>query len=346
MQHNKIEKILNSVGLSAQFSDVTVDFPIALSNRYEFLYMQVKGSRFFLIQEKREGSFETLLSQLDIIKKTQKNCVLIFKKLSDEKKKILLKANISYIDYKQNFFIPEFGLLFSKDSPHTVKRQFLPSEQKVFIVLLLSRKSLSITELSDIADISIPSIYRAVKFFREMKWIELVNQHVIFKHSKKETFKEIEECLINPITSKIYIHRDDFEKLKNSLYHSKKENIYITGDNALALSTMLSYSQNNLQYAMVKSDYKNLQKSLKIEDMTYKVFDSVELELWKYRPVVMSDNRFIEYNYSIQEELIDPISLYISKKDDEDPRIEEETILLKKKIIKYMEDNTYESSYI
>ncbi|CEZ05897.1 hypothetical protein [Streptococcus pneumoniae] len=58
------------------------------------------------------------------------------------------------------------------------------------------------------------------------------------------------------------------------------------------------------------------------------------LEIWKYRPFVSEFWNDFKNNHDKQ--FVDPISLYLTLKDDDDPRIEEESEALENMILQYL----------
>lgn len=58
------------------------------------------------------------------------------------------------------------------------------------------------------------------------------------------------------------------------------------------------------------------------------------LEIWKYRPFVSEFWNDFKNNHDKQ--FVNPISLYLTLKDDDDPRIEEESEALENMILQYL----------
>ena len=76
-------------------------------------------------------------------------------------------------------------------------------------------------------------------------------------------------------------------------------------------------------------EYKKIEKTIK-----QPIFQGHRIELWTYDPIVFGYNSDywtqlgVETNYN----MVDPISLYLTLKDNDDPRIMEEVEELEEKI--------------
>lgn len=83
--------------------------------------------------------------------------------------------------------------------------------------------------------------------------------------------------------------------------------------------------EEDIAIAMSASDVNQLIEEADIQMYKSKLFlndQMIELEMWHYQPIV-------------KNEMVDPISLYMTLKDTEDPRIEKEL----QKIIKKFKNN-------
>ena len=92
---------------------------------------------------------------------------------------------------------------------------------------------------------------------------------------------------------------------------------------------MLANTESYGQYALSKKQYKKIGKTIK-----QPIFQGHRIELWTYDPIVFGYNSDywtqlgVETNYN----MVDPISLYLTLKDNDDPRIMEEVEELEEKI--------------
>lgn len=330
MNISKIESIMSAFHFEAQIQSVSLELPIVFQRRYEFSMLRVQSNRFLLVKEKRSGSLDNFVKQVQAIQKqVEADVVLVFNKLSDEDKKKLLQVGISYLDYQENVFIPKLGFLFSKTSKTIELQDHLSStEQKLLITLLLHTKDVTIDmeEISQSMNLSIPSLYRYFRSFRERGWLHNKQKSYQFAKPKSMIFEESKELFVNPIREIITISDHDFQQLRREVP------LKMTNVQALSYLGMLADSENYGDYAISRKRYKHIEPALQQH-----IFQGHRLEIWTYEPVSFDyqTNKWLGDTY---ETLVDPISLYVTLRDHEDPRIEEEVEKLENKILNLLEE--------
>ncbi|HEM3510886.1 TPA: hypothetical protein U1250_000213 [Streptococcus suis] len=325
MDFAKINNVMRTFHFEAQIQQIDLDLPIIFQKRYEFSTLTVKNKVFLLVKEKRPGSLDNFVKQAQAIQKqVDKDVILVFNKLSDEQKKKLLQIGASYIDYQENTFIPQIGFLFSKASEKFEPSNPLsPTEQMLLIALLLHTPDLIIdlVEISLITRLSIPSLYRYLKAFKARGWFHNKQKTYQFAKPKQMIFEEVKSLIKDPIREVLVISDKDFQQLYN------EGALKMTYLQALSQFSMLADSENYGSYAISKKRYKRIEKEIQ-----QNIFQGHRLEIWNYEPVPFDyiKNNWFENGDVI---LVDPISLYLTLKDVEDPRIEEEVEMLEDKII-------------
>ena len=327
MNSDKILNIFEAFHFSVNVSPVELHLPIVFHKKYEFMQLLINGEKFLLIKEKRTGSLENFVKQAKgIQKQIGLAVILVFNKLSDVQKKQLLQIAVPYIDYHENIYFPYLGFLFSKvENEVEVDKKLTSTEQKVLISLLLDSSTfeINIEEISYLTNLSIPSLYRAFKNFKDRGWLTNRIKSYHFAKTKAQIFNEAKKFLKNPIHNTVLISEDDFQKIT--------QNVDLKLSNTKALSTISILADNDEYgtYALSKKQFKKIEESFQQH-----IFQGHKIEIWDYEP--------IHFNYLKEEclrneskgefALIDPISLYLILKDDEDPRIEEEVEKLESKI--------------
>lgn len=327
MNSDKILNIFESFHFSVSLFPVELHLPIVFHKKYEFMQLLINGEKFLLIKEKRTGSLENFVKQAKgIQKQTGLAVILVFNKLSDVQKKQLLQIAVPYLDYHENIYFPYLGFLFSKvENEVKVDKKLTSTEQKVLISLLLNSSTfeINIEEISCLTNLSIPSLYRAFKNFKDRGWLTNKNKSYHFAKTKAQIFNEAKKFLKNPIHNTVLISEDDFQRIT--------QNVDLKLSNTKALSTISILADNDEYgtYALSKKQFKKIEESFQQH-----IFQGHKIEIWDYEP--------IHFNYLKEEclrneskgesALIDPISLYLILKDDEDPRIEEEVEKLESKI--------------
>ncbi|HEK9980018.1 TPA: hypothetical protein TUM69_000723 [Streptococcus equi subsp. zooepidemicus] len=328
MDISKIKSVMGAFHFEAQIQTINIELPIVFQRRYEFLTLTVQNRIFLLIKEKRSGSLENFIKQVQAIQKqVEKDVILVFNKLSDEQKKQLLQVGVSYLDYQENVFIPQLGFLFSKTTPKfKIDNQLTSTEQKLLITLLLHTKGLIIDmeEISQLTHLSVPSLYRHFRSLKERGWLHNKRKSYQFAKPKSVIFKESKALLDNPIKEVSIISDKDFQKLKDEV------SLKMTHYQALSYLGMLADSDNYGNYAISKKMYKRFEATLQ-----QYILQGHRLEIWNYDPVPFDYTKnkwFGNTNMS----LVDPISLYLTLRNDDDPRIEEEVGLLEDKILDFL----------
>lgn len=325
MNSDKILNIFEAFHFSVSVSPVELHLPIVFHKKYEFMQLMINGEKFLLIKEKRTGSLENFVKQAKgIQKQTGLAVILVFNKLSDVQKKQLLQIAVPYIDYHENIYFPYLGFLFSKVE-NEVDKKLTSTEQKVLISLLLDSSTfeINIEEISCLTDLSIPSLYRVFKNFKDRGWLTNKNKSYHFAKTKAQIFNEAKKFLKNPIHNTVLISEDDFQRITQNL------DLKLSNTKALSTISILADNDEYGTYALSKKQFKKIEESFQQH-----IFQGHKIEIWDYEP--------IHFNYLKEEclrdeskgesALIDPISLYLILKDDEDPRIEEEVEKLESKI--------------
>lgn len=111
----------------------------------------------------------------------------------------------------------------------------------------------------------------------------------------------------------------------------------LTNIQALSKISFLNYTEKENQYCITNKKLKEINNNLKLNDLYGEL-----IEIWNYPPIKFDYNSSIwkeNFIHNSKNKIIDPISLYISLKSSQDPRVEEEIHNLRKLIIKYMEEN-------
>ncbi|CQR24544.1 hypothetical protein BN1356_00889 [Streptococcus varani] len=325
MDISKIKSVLSAFHFETQIQPIILKLPIVFQRRYEFSTLTVKDYTFLLIKEKRSGSLDNFVKQAQVIQKQfEKDVILVFNQLSDGQKKKLMQVGASYLDYQENAFIPQLGLLFSKSTKNFgLDNRLSNTEQKLLITLLLHTKGfiIDMEKVSQLTHLSVPSLYRHFRSFKDREWLHNKQKSYQFAKTKRIIFEESKELMDGPIREVLTISDTDFQKLKDEV------SFKTTHFQALSYLGMLADSENYGSYAISKKKYKSFSRKLQQH-----ILQGHRLEIWNYEPVPFDyqKNKWLE---STNVSLVDPISLYLTLRNDEDPRIEEEVEQLEDRIL-------------
>ncbi|MGX7197603.1 hypothetical protein [Enterococcus olivae] len=306
MKLNILKKVFSDLGISTNEFDITLNLPMAYKNRYELLGLEVNEKEYVLVKEVRQNSLENFVKQAEYIgDMIGSSYILVFSAISNQNRSLLLKARIPFIDYKGSLFLPQLGIVLNKNLEFFETKKFSPSEQLVFIYLMnQSRKEIVLEEIMDKTKLSKPSIYRVLKRFSNQGWLLSEYGEYIFRKSRKEIFSESQKFLFNPIKKTVYLDSSGREKLDRF-----KAPIYtIAGTLALAKLSMLA--EDREIFAISNKKFNWIVKNEPISYYETSLEGFTELQIWRYEPIKNQNN------------IVDPISLYLTLKDSTDPRIE------------------------
>jgi hypothetical protein len=292
--------------------------------------MKFHKESFLLIKEKRRGSLNSFVTQARTMgRKASMDVILVFSKLSDNEKKQLLQARVPFVDFKGNLFFPPLGLALNANDDVEVFKELTPSEQLTWIAFLLTKgqKVVDVDLLSQITGLPNSTIYRCLRTFKTLNWLNKPNKLYAYTASKKELFLKSESFLFNPIKKRLLLSDFDLNKIQSD------SRLLYGGTYALSYLTFLAESDENSSYVISQRQFNKLSLPLSQHILEGKI-----LEIWRYSPFV--SEFWNDFKETQDRQFVDPISLYLTLKDDDDPRVEEEIEALKNNILQYLgEDN-------
>ena len=330
MNFKKIISIFQSFYINVSVEKIALTLPISFEKRFQYAKMKFHKESFLLIKEKRRGSLNSFVTQARTIgRKASMDVILVFSKLSDNEKKQLLQARVPFVDFKGNLFFPPLGLALNANHDVEVFKELTPSEQLTWIAFLLTKgqKVVDVDLLSQITGLPNSTIYRCLRTFKTLNWLNKPNKLYTYTASKKELFLKSESFLFNPIKKRLLLSDFDLNKIQSD------SRLLYGGTYALSYLTFLAESDENSSYVISQRQFNKLSLPLSQHILEGKV-----LEIWRYSPFV--SEFWNDFKETQDRQFVDPISLYLTLKDDDDPRVEEEIEALKNNILQYLgEDN-------
>ena len=330
MNVQKIISIFQSFYINVSVEKIALTLPISFEKRYQYAKMKFHKESFLLIKEKRRGSLNSFVTQARTMgRKASMDVILVFSKLSDNEKKQLLQARVPFVDFKGNLFFPPLGLALNANDDVEVFKELTPSEQLTWIAFLLTKgqKVVDVDLLSQITGLPNSTIYRCLRTFKTLNWLNKPNKLYAYTASKKELFLKSESFLFNPIKKRLLLSDFDLNKIQSD------SRLLYGGTYALSYLTFLAESDENSSYVISHRQFNKLSLPL-----SQHVLEGKVLEIWRYSPFV--SEFWNDFKETQDRQFVDPISLYLTLKDDDDPRVEEEIEALKNNILQYLgEDN-------
>ena len=326
MNIKKIISIFQSFYINVSVEKIALTLPISFEKRYQYAKMKFHKESFLLIKEKRRGSLNSFVTQARTMgRKASMDVILVFSKLSDNEKKQLLQARVPFVDFKGNLFFPPLGLALNANDDVEVFKELTPSEQLTWIAFLLTKgqKVVDVDLLSQITGLPNSTIYRCLRTFKTLNWLNKPNKLYAYTASKKELFLKSESFLFNPIKKRLLLSDFDLNKIQSD------SRLLYGGTYALSYLTFLAESDENSSYVISQRQFNKLSLPLSQHILEGKI-----LEIWRYSPFV--SEFWNDFKETQDRQFVDPISLYLTLKDDDDPRVEEEIEVLKSNILQYL----------
>ena len=326
MNIKKIISIFQSFYINVSVEKIALTLPISFEKRFQYAQMKFHKESFLLIKEKRRGSLNSFVTQARTMgRKASMDVILVFSKLSDNEKKQLLQARVPFVDFKGNLFFPPLGLALNANDDVEVFKELTPSEQLTWIAFLLTKgqKVVDVDLLSQITGLPNSTIYRCLRTFKTLNWLNKPNKLYAYTASKKELFLKSESFLFNPIKKRLLLSDFDLNKIQSD------SRLLYGGTYALSYLTFLAESDENSSYVISQRQFNKLSLPL-----SQHVLEGKVLEIWRYSPFV--SEFWNDFKENQDRQFVDPISLYLTLKDDDDPRVEEEIEALKNNILQYL----------
>lgn len=236
--------------------------------------------------------------------------ILNISDVTNSTKKYLIENNISFVS-SDTVYLPQL-LIYLKDISNKPKKKIHTKISKlaqmilIFELLNKNKNEINIYNCAEKFNVTQMSASRVLKELYEFDYLNLetIGRKKIYHLNSDINIDEILLTLKNPKIEDIYIKVSDLKYFDTQILSSFS-----------ALSHYADIMNNENIYAIDKEYFtKNINKNNQIEIYNEKYDNSLtQIELWKYQPNL------------IQENIIDPISLYLSLKEDfdkEDTRLQ------------------------
>lgn len=316
---NLKEYINEVIGLTVTIKpfEMKGQIPMYLIESYDFSIIQIEQKELLILVLKNNENFT--VGQLEKHRQNIKNLfnitvVFVFNQLEAFNRKRLVEQKIGFIVPFKQLYIPEFLLDF-RETGLTIKtktKQLTPTAQLLVLLKILDKynrkktEALSFKELASLINVKPMEITRAVTNLNDLDLIEIQGAK-----DKRIQFKlERNELWHYAINENMFIH-----PIAKTIYTATLPNKCILKSNASALSEYTDMNPSKQQYyALDKNDYATLKNDPNFKSNLFE--DKYCIEIWKYNPSLLSEMAEPE------EHVVDPLSLYLSLRDEQDERIE------------------------
>lgn len=327
MKQVKIEKTLSRLGIKHVILPLEIRLSLTYKAKYDISEIKFDSSpqSFVLVKEKRKNSIENLVYQANYIaNQVGMEYILVFNKLEPEEINYMLQWHIPFINYDGSLFLPFLTLFLNQPKlpEHINMKKFTPSQQLMmtYMLSLSPYDAVTIEQIQQVTELSQPTVYRGINLFTQLNWIEKVGQ-TIRVSSVDKLFESVKQYFFNPIKKIIYVEKENFRLLYAG--GDGHRNFRLAGEKALSHKSMLAKTDSSEQYAISLKKFNEVHDELGIPPKNYssiKSPDSVEIQLWEYQAY----HELEETENPKKQSFIDPISLYLTLKDEEDSRIQKE----------------------
>lgn len=306
-QYSKLANYINSLGGKAgeKISEpVDKQVPLFVSAPYIAYRAEIFGKERLVLLLKGENlpMPTQIQTQAQILASRYSQPLLfVFPDGSKEFCKTLIAAKVPFIIPGKQIFIPGnvIGIAESKfdKSCHKPLKHFSPWAQVFLIHFLLHKEygnELSFQVLLSALAMNKVYLSRSARELEEAGVAQIISsgrhKKLIFLHDRRKTWELSLEYLVSPVVRKIRVS-------------SIPERCPKSGISALS-----EYSNLNDNADLTFAVYS---RNFSVNNCEVLEFSGVYLELWKYNPVILAKRPGI----------VDRLSLYLSLKDDPDPRV-------------------------
>ncbi len=298
-----IEKILG-VSVFRKKWDKTRSVPYYLSARYDIEKVLIdKYPCLFIIPLNGLDAVSSIKKHIMKLQELENvSVVLELENISHYRMQSFIEEKIPFVVSGKLLYLPFIGAYiqerFSSVAKHFEKIQ--PSTQMLLLYFIYNKvKPLYANLAIEKLGFSAMTITRALRQLEHTGLVTVtkngVSKIISSVLTGRELFEKAKPYLINPIRKKVYIAKSDL-------------NSYMVKAGILALSEMSMLNPSLLDTYAIESQYAN---GMKTSDELIDPENQVELELWKYNPLIFGSNG-----------CVDPLSLAMALSDDTDERVE------------------------
>lgn len=311
-----IRYINDTIGISPEIQPLAKTrrdkLPYFINDAYKLHSCLLLEREFILLhpEEDLEYTPAELSKHADVVRKhLDSDVVLLLSELTSYNRKRLIGHKAPFIVPGKQMFLPDLMIDLREHFRNVrgSKKEYLsPSAQVVLIYCILNNQySLSPNDLIDVLPYARMTLNRA---FDELVYLELAEKDfpgrdklLNFSFTGKELWDKALPFLRTPVKKKVFVTGNIFNKDK----------LLLAGLSALAEYSMITEEELPV-YAAEKSYYQQLRRDY-LEEIPVGGGAVAKVEIWSYPPELLSNKK-----------IVDPLSLYLSLRDNHDERIQGE----------------------
>ncbi|NOQ76103.1 MAG: MarR family transcriptional regulator [Crocinitomix sp.] len=317
-----IEQVLGQdIDISPVRDNFLNSLPLYLSEMYKFYQTNLFGHELLLVEHREREPISILQTQKHfslLRESSNKSVVLIMTELTSFNRKRLIEKGINFIVPNKQLFIPDLMMdlreSFSRQKTKREKEKLLPTAQFLLIYHILHRYNEFNIEAYSFKDLAKKLGYTPMaisKAVENLKYYELITveggkeKFIRFQNNRMELWHIAAEqnLWINPVSKTVFVDE-------------KPAELYLLNSYTSALPTYSDMNPSRQEYyAIEKNTFYGLQRNNQLVNAN-KHEGRYALEVWKYNPLILIEDLIFD------RPVVDPISLYLSLKNNPDERIE------------------------
>ena len=319
---NYINETLGTNALENPISNKFLgNLPMYITQAYKLYDAILFDKNIVLVEQINQDDFSILQTEkhLQLIRNgIGKTVVLVLENLQSYNRKRLIEKGINFIVPDKQLFLPELLINLNESYPQAKtklkNKSLMPSSQFLLLFHIIHRNNNwkieghSFKEIAKKLDYTPMAVSYAVDDLKNHDLIEVTGEkekYIKFNIQISELWQIVEQenLLSNPVLKTVFVDELPY-------------NVFMLKANASALPEYTSINPSKQHYfAIDKNKFYELQKNsalLNANDREGKF----AIEVWKYNPVTLLDE------FPVNNAVVDPLSLYLSLKDNHDERIE------------------------
>lgn len=293
--------------------------PYHIADAFDLVELDIAGQPVVLaIDEEAKRSpaeAEQLMRKLgEVIEST---AVYVIGSLNSYDRKRLIERRVPFLVPGNQLYLPGLGMdLREHFRKPTERRQLSPSAQAVLIVILQHPNwttELTAAEIAAKLDYTPMTASRAARELAAAGLAELhkspSGQHITLINPPSDTWKRALPLLRSPVQRVVYAKMFAFQPPPTGL-----GDVVRAGMSALARNTMLAQEGPDV-FACSRDSWKGWKNRVQV--LPHPDNDADEVQIWSYPPTLKKDAA-----QATTTAEVDPLSLYLSLRNIEDPRVQ------------------------
>lgn len=289
--------------------DGKIKLPLYLKIKREYFLLSIGDVQSVLMKNDsgnfNVSSFEKEMQEIE--KYAEIPVILWLDAVSTYQRNALIKNKIPFIVPSSQMYVPKLGISLKEFCAGKREKVEKISAMAQFLLLYFiyqkEHEEKKQSELAEYLNTSDMNISRAVQELQELGLLEIrragTSKQIRSVAVGRELYQLSSDYLQSPVQKKIHVGLKYFNM-----------DLPFAGETALAKQSILNYPKY-LVYAMDKKLARDIPKKAMVEPKLMTNSDYVEIELWKYDPIVFAS-----------EGMVDIVSLVQSLKGLEDERVE------------------------